>query len=200
MSLRFYTRLFFFSQLRGVNISTIVSSNSYPCGVYDIIHGSFGTQFYFPLERLFCVLTRTGCVRVLQIWGIFLYCQFIISNSLARFLSRHFSSSLDTLAESSPFGTFPDTDTLLTKYSYISGCSLPSLEPSTQFSFCWTRITRSFYCLPFGKLGVYCILHTLAVLWTGLGYQFRAFLYLSLFNPCGEVYTTHPRQIVVYSQ
>ena len=165
-----------------MNISTIASCNSYPCGVYDIIHGSFGTQFYCPLERLFFVLTRAGCARVLQIWGIFVYCQFIILNVLAQHFSLHFSSSLDTLAGSSPFGTFSDADTFLTKQTYIFGRSLPSLEPSTQFSFSWVHITPSFSCLTFGKLGVYCILHTLAVWWSGLGYQFRVFLYLSI---CG---------------
>ncbi len=66
-----------------------MSFNSYPRGVYDI-HGSFGTKFYCPQERLLCVPTRTDCARVLQIWGLFCYCQFIISNTLAQLLSRHF--------------------------------------------------------------------------------------------------------------
>jgi hypothetical protein len=79
---------FFSAQWRGVNISSIVSFNSYQRGVYDI-HCSFGTQFFCPQERLFCVPTRSDCARVLQIWG-FLYCQFIISNTLAQLLSRHF--------------------------------------------------------------------------------------------------------------
>ena len=94
------------SAVLSTNISTIASSNSYPRGVYDIIHGSFGTQFYCPLERLFCVLTRADCARVLQIWGIFLYCQFVISNALAQHSSRHFLSSLDALAGSPPFESF----------------------------------------------------------------------------------------------
>ncbi len=80
---------FFSAQWRGVNISSITSFNSYPCGVYDI-HGSFGTQFFCPQERLFCVPTRADGARVLQIWGLFLHCQFIISNTLDQLLSRHF--------------------------------------------------------------------------------------------------------------
>ena len=72
-----------------MNISSIASFNFHPRGVYDI-HGSFGTQFYCPQERLFCVPTRAGCARVLLKFGDFLYCHFIISNALAQLLSRHF--------------------------------------------------------------------------------------------------------------
>ena len=59
---------FFSAQWTGVNISSIASFNFYPRGVYDI-HGSFGTQFYCPQERLFCVPTRAGCARVLIKFG-----------------------------------------------------------------------------------------------------------------------------------
>ena len=102
-----------------------------------------------------------------------------------------FSSPLDALAVSPPFGTVSGADTLLTTQTYIFWRSLLLLEPSTLFSFARARITRLFSGLPFGRLGVYCILHTLAVLWAGLGCQFRALLYLSQFNPCGEVCTAH---------
>jgi hypothetical protein len=80
---------FFSAQWHGVHISTIVSS--IPIRVESTtLSSSFGTQFYCPQERLFCVPTRAGCARVLQIWGLFLYWQFIISNSIAQLLSRHF--------------------------------------------------------------------------------------------------------------
>ena len=102
-----------------------------------------------------------------------------------------FSSPLDALAVSPPFGTVSGADTLLTTQAYIFWRSLLLLEPSTLFSFARARITRLFSGLPFGRLGVYCILHTLAVLWAGLGCQFRALLYFSQFNPCGEVCTAH---------
>ena len=74
---------FFSAQLRDVNISSIALFNSYPRGVYDI-HGSFGTQFYCPQERLLS-----------------------------------FSSPLDTLAVSLPFGSVSDADTLLTTQGYM---------------------------------------------------------------------------------
>ena len=51
--------------------------------------------------------------------GILLYCQFIISNALAQHSSRHFLSSLDALAGSSPFETFSGAATLLTTQTYI---------------------------------------------------------------------------------
>ena len=102
-----------------------------------------------------------------------------------------FSSPLDALAVSPPFGTVSGADTLLITQAYIFWRSLLLLEPSTLFSFARARITRLFSGLPFGRLGVYCILHTLAVLLAGLGCQFRALLYLSQFNPCGEVCTAH---------
>jgi hypothetical protein len=59
--------------------------------------------------------------------------------------------------------------------------------------------TRLIPWLPSRKLGVYCILHTLVVSWTGLGCQFRTLLYLYQFNPCGEVCAAFPRGIVLCS-
>ena len=109
-----------------------------------------------------------------------------------------FSSPLDALAVSPPFGTVSGADTLLTTQAYIFWRSLLLLEPSTLFSFARARITRLFSGLPFGRLGVYCILHTLAVLWAGLGCQFRALLYFSQFNPCGEVCTAHRGESVKF--
>ncbi len=41
---------FFSAQWRGVNISSIASFNSYPCGVYDI-HGSFGYFIFSSIKK-----------------------------------------------------------------------------------------------------------------------------------------------------
>jgi hypothetical protein len=91
-----------------------------------------------------------------------------------------FSSPLAALAGSSPFASVSGADTLLTTQTYRFWCSLFNdlLEPSTLFSFsgCITRLVSH---LPFGRLGVYCILDTPAVSWSGLGCPFRVLLYLS---------------------
>jgi hypothetical protein len=52
-----------------------------------------------------------------------------------------FSSPLDALAVSPPFGTVSGADTLLTTQAYIFWRSLLLLEPSTLFSFARARIT-----------------------------------------------------------
>jgi len=168
---------FFSAQWRGVIISSIVSFNSYPRGVYDI-HGSFGTKFYCPLERLLCVPTRTDCARVLQIWGLFCYCQFIISNTLAQLLSRHFRLLWPLLQGAHPLHLFLALIHCLPHRLIVSGVHYNLLEPSTLFSFsgCITRLVSH---LPFGRLGVHCILDTPAVSWAGLGCPFRVLLYLS---------------------
>ena len=106
---------------------------------------------------------------------------------VAQYLSRHISSSLDALAGSSPFGLFLSPIHCLLHRLIFFGVNY-LLEPSALFYFSWTRITRSFSCLPFGRPGVYCIFYTLTVFWAGCGCQFRALLYLSQFNPCGYVY------------
>ena len=146
----------FFAQWRRVYISTIVSSNSYPRGVYDVIHGSFGTQFYCPLERLLCVLTRAVCARVHQIWGIFLYCQFVISNALAQHSSRHFLSSLDALPGSSPFESF--WRCYITYHTDLYFLAAQHLSP--HFSTSLDALARS---SPFGLFLalIHCLLHRL---------------------------------------
>jgi hypothetical protein len=160
--------------------------HSYPRGVYAI-HGSSGTQFYCPQERLFCVPTRAGCARVLQIWGLLLHCQFIISNALAQLLSRHFRLLWPFLQGVHPLDLFLALIHCLPHRLIFSGVHCYLLEPSTLFSFsgCITRLVSH---LPFGRLGVYCIFDTPAISWAGLGCPFWALLYLSKFNPCGEVY------------
>ena len=85
------------------------------------------------------MLTRVDCPRVLQIWGVtwgsfrFLLSICHLKHSCSS-LSRHFSSSLDTLAGSSPFGTFSDVDILLTTQDYIFWRSLPSLPSERSVS------------------------------------------------------------------
>ena len=59
-----------------------------------------------------------------------------------------FSSPLDALAVSPPFGTVSVADTLLTTQAYIFWRSLLLLEPSTLFSFARARITRLFPTCP----------------------------------------------------
>ena len=141
-------------------------------------------------EVVLCADPGGLCSGPSQIWGFFILSFYHFERSCSAFVAS-FSSPLDALAVSPPFGTVSGADTLLTTQVYIFWRSLLLLEPSTLFSFARARITRLFSGLPFGRLGVYCILHTLAVLWAGLGCQFRALLYFSQFNPCGEVCTAH---------
>ncbi len=139
---------FFPVQWRGVNISSIVSFNSYPCGVY-----------------------------VIQIWGFFLYCHFIISNTLDQFLSRHFRLLWTLLQWAHPLDLFLALMHCLPRKLIFSGVHYYLLEPSTLFSFS-DCITRFVSHPSFGRLVVYCILHTPAVSWEGLGCPFRFLLYL----------------------
>ncbi len=118
--------------------------------------------------------SNLGIIFVLSIYHFELSCSAFLAS---------FSSPLDALAVSSPFGTVSDTVSHSLIFSVVH---YYLLEPCTLFSFS-DSFTRLIPCLTFGRLGVYCILHTLAVSWEGLGYQFRALLYLYPFNPCGEV-------------
>jgi hypothetical protein len=142
--------------------------------------------------RLFCVLTRAGCARVLQIWEYF--CTVNLSfRTLLLSIRRVIFCLLWTLLQGAhPLKLFLALlHCLPHRLIFSDGSAFVAylLEPSTLFYFSWDRITRSFSCLPFGRPRVYCILHTLAVFWAGFGCQFRALLYLSQFNPCGEVST-----------
>jgi hypothetical protein len=130
--------------------------NSYPCGIYDI-HGSFGTQFYCPRERLFCLATRSGpCSGPSNLGIIFVLSISHVEQSCSAFVAS-FSSPLDALAVSSPFGSVSGTDTLLTTHVYI---------------FC-----RSFFIF------LNHLLYSRSRV-SGVNFYFCIF---PQFNPCGEV-------------
>jgi len=128
-------------------------------------------------EVVLCADPGGLCSGPSQIWGFFLYCHFIISNALAQLLSRHFRLLWPLLQGAHPLHLFLALIHCLPHRLMFSDVHYYLLEPSIIFSFsgCITRLVSH---LPFGRLGVYCILHTPAVSWAGLGCQLRALLYL----------------------
>ncbi len=122
------------------------------------------TVLLFSGEVVLCADPDGLCSGPSNLGIIFVLSIYHFEHSCSAFVAS-FSSPLDALAVSSPFGSVSDVDTLITTQAYIFWRSL--LSSWTIYSILVLGLYHSISHLSFGRLGVYCFLHTPAVSWTG---------------------------------